>query len=144
MKVMLKSVRKCKQSQRISYALMLFFMLSQTVAADSACKMDMSDHDMTSSQAVDANNSHAGHDMQNMDHTMQSSMAVDSNSHAEMSDCCDQDCQCTQKSCNSSNAMITYVTYPDFNSTQHATFLNQNQAINTQASSALYRPPIFC
>ncbi len=137
---MIKSVRKNKRIQSISYAVILLFIVSQSLATNFECKMDMADHDMPTTQSIDSNDPHAGHNMQSMGYSMEMGSTLDS----EMIDCCDLNCQCAQNTCSSSNSMITHVIDAEFDGNQHASFFDESKHIHSLASSALYRPPIIC
>jgi hypothetical protein len=133
-----KSTNKNQQAPKIWYCLLLLFSVSQSFASETNCKMQMTDHELQSTQLNDSIDPHAGHDMQSMGH----STTVDTKS--KMSDCCDQDCQCVQNTCSSSNSMITHLIHSEFDGNKHTSFFDENKLIQSLASSALYRPPIIC
>ncbi len=137
---MLKFSHKNKCIYRIANILILLLIVGQSLAVSAQCKMAMTDHDMSSSQALDLNNPHAGHDM----NSITQSMATGSTPHSAMSDCCDLDCQCAQNTCSNSNSMITNAVQSEFNHNNHCSFFNENKLIHFLVSSTLYRPPIIC
>jgi hypothetical protein len=138
---MFKSVRKNKQVQKISYVLILLFIVSQSLATDTGCKMEMTGHAMSSAHSIsssggiDSTDPHAGHSME---------MDMGANTHAVMSDCCDHDCQCAQHACSSSISIITHTTLSVFMSAKDTLLFSEDNPLQSLAFSALYRPPIFC
>ena len=143
---MYKSAKSHTQIQRISYALCLLLIMSQSLATEYQCTMEMSDHDMSVTQTIDSSDPHAGHHMMNPEEPMQHDMpmAADLGADTEMDDCCDYDCQCAQKACSSTNALLANVGHTEFDIEHKILFINQEKFTPFKASSALYRPPIFC
>jgi len=137
---MLKFSHKNEYICRIAKVLILLLIAGQSLAVSAQCKIKTTDHDMSSSQTLDSNDPHAGHDM----NSMTQSMNMGSTPHSEMSGCCDLDCQCTQNTCSSSNSMITNAVQSEFDHNNHSSFFDENKLIYFLASSALYRPPITC
>jgi|GEM_PF-1854384 len=137
---MFKVIKNNQQIPKFSYILLLLFIVSQSLAYDLGCNMETSGHDMSTSKLMDSNDAHAGHNMP----TMQSSMVMDVSSHTDMSGCCDSDCQCAQNTCASSYSITAYKQQTEFDPVNHTLFFYESEAIQFQASSALYRPPIIC
>lgn len=137
---MFKLIKNNKQIQKTSYVLILLFIVSQSLAYDFGCNMELSVHDMSSTSVIDSNDPHAGHNMQSMESTMEMGLT----SHSDMSDCCDSDCQCAQNTCSSSPSITVNRVQTEFDKNSHSLFFNEVKSIHFQASSALYRPPIIC
>ena len=143
---MFKPIRNNKRPTKFSYILILLFIVSQSLATDSGCNMEMVGHAMPSTHAnssyeeISSIGPHAGHDMKTMGHSME----MDANTPTVMSDCCDHDCQCAQHACSSSISIISSVVYSDYGRNNHSLFLFEDKLINSQVSTALFRPPIIC
>ncbi len=140
---MIKQVTTYKHSNKIMAFLMLVFSLSQVMADSAVCQMAMDNHDMgthqvtmANSHAAEVDNPHAGHNMHGA--------KMEPTSHADMSDCCASDCLCPQGTCNSSSPIIENPTHSEFYPTATTSVVKSTLFINTNTSSALFRPPIFC
>ena len=130
---MLKTLRDRKYLISVIWVFVL--TAGQSLASVSACNMESMPTEGHAAHMLDANNTHAGHDMSQMD---------TSTDHSAMSDCCMDDCQCAQNTCNTSLTMVTNPTGMKFFNAASSWFQQQIAFHHPQASSALFRPPIIC
>ena len=130
---MLKTLRDRKYLISVIWVFVL--TAGQSLASVSACNMESMPTEGHAAHMLDANDPHAGHDMSQMD---------TSTDHSAMSDCCMDDCQCAQNTCNTSLTMVTNPTGMKFFNAASSWFQQQIAFHHPQASSALFRPPIIC
>ncbi len=131
---MFSSIRKSAFNKPGLTLLVLLLIAGQSFATPTGCDSEHFKSDIHSSDGMDHDNTHAGHDMTQMNM---------STGLTEMSDCCVDDCQCAQ-ACSTTLTMISNKT--GFKLFNDASSLVQepNSFYNSQASSALFRPPIIC
>ena len=132
---MLQSIKNNSHLKYYISIIVFALIAGQSLAGISECDMQMNPTNDHSAHIMDSNNPHAGHDMGQMD---------DMSDHSQMSDCCMADCQCAQNTCSTSLTMISNKTgFKLFNGAKSLA-QKPNYFYNSQASSALFRPPIIC
>ncbi len=132
---MLKTIRKIKYVQYIFTVFALVLIVDQSLAGFTGCNKNVSNPNGHTVQSMDLNDPHANH---HMDPTI--NMA----GHLSMTDCCLNDCQCTQNTCSSSLSMIATSTGLEFFQGTYSSVYNSSAAYISQVPSALFRPPIIC
>lgn len=132
---MFNSIRNNKSLKYYMTILVLVLVSGQLLAEISECDMQSSKSNNLSTHMMDSSDPHAGHDMSQMS---------EMSDHSEMSDCCMDDCQCAQSACSTSLTMISNKTGFKLFSDAKALVQKSNSSYISQASSALFRPPIFC
>ena len=133
-------LKKIRDKKHLIALLWVFVLIAgQSLASVSSCNMDSIATEDHTGHMMDGDNPHAGHDMSQMAHT--TDQASD---HSAMSDCCKDVCQCAQNTCNTSLTLLTNPTGLKFFNADSSWFQPQLSFNHSQASSALFRPPIIC
>ncbi|MCX7553406.1 pentapeptide repeat-containing protein [Marinicella sp. S1101] len=162
---MFKFIRQIKQVNSLVILLFLVMVSGQSLAEINACAMPPSTienhanhdmktgesnnkHEMTHTDMSHTDMSHTDMSHTDMSHTDMSHTDMShtdlSSVHAGSSSCCDGDCQCNQNTCTSSVTMLFSSNVFRIYHKAKAPRYEINLSISSQASSALFRPPIIC